>query len=169
MTRGQSSFRSRLRSSNSNNRVESGTWFSELFPHMGELSDKACVFDRCIYEAIQSDPRITFFKRFAAFRATEPGGWRRYGLGSTNELASLCGDDVARHGRRSGNRSTIDCVHGVLPAKHQLLSETAGRKDPIFVSFNPAGWCHMRRPHSRHARRSEIAQRRHGRSRMDPR
>lgn len=65
---------------------ESGTWISELLPHMGKVADDICVINSMHTEAINHDPAITFFQS-GHQQPGRPsiGAWLSYGLGSETE------------------------------------------------------------------------------------
>ena len=64
----------------------SGTWMSELFPHMSKIVDDICVIKSMHTEAINHDPALTFMQT-GAQQGNRPsmGSWLSYGLGSENE------------------------------------------------------------------------------------
>ncbi|MFK7777999.1 MAG: DUF1501 domain-containing protein, partial [Gimesia sp.] len=65
---------------------ESGTWISDLLPHMQKVSDDICVINSMHTEAINHDPAITFFQS-GHQQPGRPsiGAWLSYGLGSETE------------------------------------------------------------------------------------
>ncbi len=65
---------------------ESGTWVSELLPHMSKVADDICVIKSMHTEAINHDPGITFFQT-GHQQPGRPsiGAWLSYGLGSETE------------------------------------------------------------------------------------
>ncbi|QDT28750.1 hypothetical protein Enr10x_40960 [Gimesia panareensis] len=65
---------------------ESGTWLSDLLPHMGKVADDICVINSMHTEAINHDPAITFFQS-GHQQPGRPsiGAWLSYGLGSETE------------------------------------------------------------------------------------
>ena len=70
---------------------ESGTWISELLPHMSKVVDDICVVKSMHTEAINHDPAITFFQS-GHQQPGRPsiGAWLSYGLGSeTQDLPSF--------------------------------------------------------------------------------
>jgi len=70
---------------------ESGTWISELLPHMSKVVDDICVVKSMHTEAINHDPAITFFQS-GHQQPGRPsiGAWLSYGLGSeTQNLPSF--------------------------------------------------------------------------------
>lgn len=70
---------------------DSGTWMSELFPHLGKVADDICVVRSMHTEAINHDPAVTFFQS-GHQQPGRPsiGAWLSYGLGSeTKDLPSF--------------------------------------------------------------------------------
>jgi hypothetical protein len=65
---------------------KSGTWMSELVPHMGKVAADICVIKSMHTEAINHDPAITFFQS-GHQQPGRPsiGAWLSYGLGSQTE------------------------------------------------------------------------------------
>lgn len=65
---------------------ESGTWISDLLPHMSEVVDDICVVRSMHTEAINHDPAVTFFQS-GHQQPGRPsiGAWLSYGLGSETE------------------------------------------------------------------------------------
>ncbi len=65
---------------------QSGTWLSELLPHLGSVADDLCVIKSMHTEAINHDPAITFFQS-GNQQPGRPsvGAWLSYGLGSETE------------------------------------------------------------------------------------
>ncbi|QDU10720.1 DUF1501 domain-containing protein [Gimesia aquarii] len=65
---------------------DSGTWLSELLPHMQGVVDDICVVKSMHTEAINHDPAITFFQS-GHQQPGRPsiGAWLSYGLGSETE------------------------------------------------------------------------------------
>jgi len=141
MTSGQSSFPIAPSIFKFKQHGESGTWFSELFPHMGELSDKACVIRSMHTEAINHDPAITFFQTGSQLSGRPSmGAWVAYGLGSTNENLPSYVVMTSRGSGRAAGQPLYDRLwgNGVLPGKHQGV-KLRGGKDPILYLSNPAG------------------------------
>lgn len=65
---------------------QSGTWMSDLFPHLSKVVDDICVVKSMHTEAINHDPAITFFQS-GHQQPGRPsiGAWLSYGLGSETE------------------------------------------------------------------------------------
>ena len=70
---------------------KSGTWLSELLPHMSKVVDDICIVKSMHTEAINHDPAITFFQS-GHQQPGRPsiGAWLSYGLGcETKNLPSF--------------------------------------------------------------------------------
>ena len=65
---------------------KSGTWISDLLPHLSKVADDLCIVKSMHTEAINHDPAITFFQT-GNQQPGRPsiGSWFSYGLGSENE------------------------------------------------------------------------------------
>jgi hypothetical protein len=119
---------------------QSGAWFSEILPHMAEVSDD-CLFVKTMFtEAINHDPAITFFQTGSQLAGRPSfGSWMAYGLGSMNEdlptfvvLASANKGDQPLYARLWGS--------GFLDSRFQGVRFRSG-KDPVLYLSNPDGVC----------------------------
>ncbi len=119
---------------------ESGAWFSEILPHLAEVSDELCFVKSMFTEAINHDPAITFFQT-GSEQAGRPsfGSWVSYGLGSMNKdlptfvvLASAGQGDQPLYARLWGS--------GFLDSRYQGVRFRAG-KEPVLYLTNPDGVC----------------------------
>src|SRR5262245_24134997 len=64
----------------------SGTWVSELMPHLAKSVDDLCFIKSIYTEAINHDPGVTFFQTgFQLAGRPSIGAWLAYGLGSANQ------------------------------------------------------------------------------------
>ncbi len=116
----------------------SGTWASELLPHLAGVVDELCVIRSLYTEAINHDPAITFFQTGASIAGRPSmGSWLSYGLGSANQnLPTFCvllsqkRPDQPLYSRLWGN--------GFLPSVHQGVQFRSGA-DPVLYLDNPAG------------------------------
>lgn len=86
MTAGQKNFTVVKSPWKFNQHGQSGTWLSELLPHMSKVVDDICVIRSMHTEAINHDPAITFFQS-GNQQPGRPsiGAWLSYGLGSESE------------------------------------------------------------------------------------
>ena len=115
---------------------ESGTWVSELLPHIAKIADKLCVVRSLYTEAINHDPAVTFFQSGSQLPGRPSiGAWLNYGLGSLNDdlpsfvvLTTKGKDGQPLYSRLWGN--------GFLPSEHQGVSFRSG-KDAVLYLGNP--------------------------------
>jgi len=64
----------------------SGTWMSELLPHLSGVADELCVIRSMHTEAINHDPAITFCQTGHQLAGRPSiGSWLSYGLGTQNK------------------------------------------------------------------------------------
>ena len=71
---------------------KSGTYISEIFPHIGSIADDICVIRTMSTDAINHDPALTFLQTGAQVgNRPSMGAWMSYGLGSENKnLPAFC-------------------------------------------------------------------------------
>lgn len=120
---------------------KSGTWFSELLPHLGSKADDLCVVKSLHTEAINHDPAVTYIQT-GHQQAGRPclGAWLSYGIGSENQqLPSF----VVMISQGSGNKtdqplSTRYWGSGFLPGQHQGV-RFRSQGDPVLYLSNPPG------------------------------
>jgi hypothetical protein len=120
---------------------QSGTWLSELMPHLASVVDELAFIRTMHTEAINHDPAITFFqtgRQLAGFPSM--GSWLSYGLGS--ECVDLPAYVVLTSfgtGRRD-DQPLYDRLwsSGFLPTQHAGVKfRNAG--DPVLYLSNPPG------------------------------
>jgi len=141
MTSGQSNFPVAPSIFDFKQRGDSGTWVSDLLPHIGGVSDKMCVIRSLHTEAINHDPAITFFQTGSQLSGRPSmGAWVAYGLGSLNENLPNFVVMVSRGTGRAAGQPLYDRLwgSGVLPGKTQGVKLRAGA-EPILYLSNPAG------------------------------
>ncbi|MEM7370246.1 MAG: DUF1501 domain-containing protein [Bacteroidota bacterium] len=119
---------------------QSGTWVSELLPHISTIADEMCVIRSMYTEAINHDPAITFFQT-GSQQPGRPsmGSWLSYGLGSDN--LNLPAFIVLLSQGRDGNMQPLYSrlwSNGFLPSIHQGAQFRSG-KDPVLFLNNPPG------------------------------
>jgi hypothetical protein len=122
---------------------ENGVWWSELFPHLGELADDICVIKSLHTNAINHDPAKTFFCTGAEIPGkASMGAWLSYGLGSMNR--DLPDFVVLTSAYWTGGTRNVQGLYtrlwgsGFLPSRHQGTAfQSAG--DPVLFLSNPAG------------------------------
>lgn len=119
----------------------SGTWMSELLPHLSAVSDDLCIIRSMHTEAINHDPAVTYLQT-GHQQPGRPGmgAWLSYGLGSENHnlpaFAVLLSDGSAArpadplHSRLWGS--------AFLPSSHQGVKLRSGR-DPVLYLSSPPG------------------------------
>lgn len=119
---------------------KSGTWISELLPHMGKVADDICVINSMHTEAINHDPAITFFQS-GHQQPGRPsiGAWLSYGLGSeTENLPSF----VVLLSKNSFHQAQplYDRLwgSGFLSSKYQGV-KFRSQGDPVLYLSDPAG------------------------------
>lgn len=118
---------------------QSGTWLSELLPHMSQVVDEICVIKSMHTEAINHDPAITFFQS-GHQQPGRPsvGAWLSYGLGSeTENLPSF----VVLLSKNTFNQAQplYDRLwgSGFLPSKYQGV-KLRSQGDPVLYLRDPA-------------------------------
>ena len=117
---------------------ESGTWVSELLPHLSRQVDKLAVIRSMRTEAINHDPAITFLQtgNQVAGRPSM-GSWFHYGLGSdSQDLPAF----VVLITKGKGGQPLYSRLwgSGFLPSEYQGVQFRAG-KDPVLYLANPSG------------------------------
>ncbi|MCA8988193.1 MAG: DUF1501 domain-containing protein, partial [Planctomycetaceae bacterium] len=117
---------------------ESGTWISELLPHMSNVVDDICVVKSMHTEAINHDPAITFFQS-GHQQPGRPsiGAWLSYGLGSeTQNLPSfvvLLSKNTFHQAQPLYDRLWGS---GFLPSKYQGV-KFRSQGDPVLYLSDP--------------------------------
>ena len=120
---------------------ESGTWVSEVLPHLAGVVDELCFIKSLHTEAINHDPAVTYLQT-GHQQPGRPslGAWMSYGLGSENSdlpafvvllsRGSAARPDDPLHARLWGS--------AFLPSNHQGVRFRSGR-DPVLYLSNPPG------------------------------
>ncbi|HAM70788.1 MAG TPA: sulfatase, partial [Verrucomicrobiales bacterium] len=119
----------------------SGTWMSELWPHLSKSADDLCVIRSMFTEAINHDPAITFVHTGSQIAGRPSfGAWVAYGLGSENRdlpaFVVLTSDGTGR----PGDQPLYDRLWsaGFLPSRYQGVRFRA-QGDPVLFLGNPPG------------------------------
>jgi len=119
----------------------SGTWISELLPHIGSIVDDICIIKTVNTEAINHDPGVTFIQT-GAQQPGRPsmGAWLSYGLGSENQ--DLPGF-IVMISQGSGNKTDQPLFSrlwgsGFIPSEHQGVRFRSGA-DPVLYLSDPDG------------------------------
>ncbi|MEZ6043966.1 MAG: DUF1501 domain-containing protein [Planctomycetaceae bacterium] len=117
---------------------QSGTWASELLPHMSQHVDRIAVIRSMYTEAINHDPAITFLQTGNQISGRPSiGSWLHYGLGSdsTNLPAFVVLITKGKGGQPLYSRLWGS---GFLPARYQGVQFRSGREPVLYLS-NPPG------------------------------
>jgi uncharacterized protein (DUF1501 family) len=121
-----------------NRHGDSGTWVSELMPHMAKKVDQIALVKSMYTEAINHDPAITFLQTGNQISGRPSiGAWLHYGLGSENEnLPSF----VVLVTKGKGGQPLYSRLwgSGFLPARYQGVQFRSG-KEPVLYLSNPPG------------------------------
>jgi len=120
---------------------QSGSWVSELLPHVASMADDLCIVRTVNTEAINHDPAITYIQT-GRQRPGWPslGGWLSYGLGSMNRnLPSF----VVLHSTWSAKRDAQALYErlwgaGFLPSRHAGVAMRS-QGDPVLYLSDPPG------------------------------
>ncbi|MFK8111592.1 MAG: DUF1501 domain-containing protein, partial [Rubripirellula sp.] len=119
---------------------QSGTWLSELLPHMSNVVDDICVIRSMHTEAINHDPAVTFFQS-GNQQPGRPsiGAWLSYGLGSeSKDLPSfvvLLSKNTFHQAQPLYDRLWGS---GFLPSKFQGV-KFRSQGDPVLYLNDPTG------------------------------
>ncbi|MEC7566061.1 MAG: DUF1501 domain-containing protein, partial [Planctomycetota bacterium] len=120
---------------------ESGTYMSELVPHMGAIADDLCLIRSMHTEAVNHAPAITYFLTGSEMPGRPSfGSWLSYGLGSANdELPTFCAMTSRDQGATCG-QIFYEWYWGAgfLPSHHQGV-KFRGNGDPVLYLSNPDG------------------------------
>ena len=117
---------------------QSGTWVSELMPHMAKQVDKIAVIKSMYTEAINHDPAITFLQTGNQISGRPSiGAWLHYGLGSENDNLPTF---VVLITKGKGGQPLYSRLwgSGFLPARYQGVQFRSG-KEPVLYLANPPG------------------------------
>jgi hypothetical protein len=118
---------------------QSGSWISELFPHMAKIADELCFIKSMHTEAINHDPALTFMQT-GAQQGNRPsmGAWLSYGLGSENKnLPAFCVLLSRGRGNGQGVYSKL-WTNGFLDSVHQGVQFSSG-EEPVRYLNDPPG------------------------------
>ena len=117
---------------------QSGTWASELMPHMAKQVDRIAVVRSMYTEAINHDPAITFLQTGNQVSGRPSiGAWLQYGLGSDSEELPAF---VVLITKGKGGQPLYSRLwgSGFLPARYQGVQFRSG-KEPVLYLANPPG------------------------------
>jgi hypothetical protein len=117
---------------------QSGTWVSDLMPHMGAVADELCVVKTMWTEHVNHDPAAKFLHTgFQLSGRPSAGAWVNYALGSDNQdLPAFVAMQSGGHGGVGTDSSAWGS--GFLPSHHQGVMFGEG-KDPVLYVSSPDG------------------------------
>ena len=117
----------------------SGTWVSELLPHISGIVDDMCVIKTVNTEAINHDPAITFIQTgFQQPGRPCMGAWLSYGLGNENQNLPAFIVMISSGKESDQPLYTRLWSAGFLPSEHQGV-QFRGVGDPVLYLSNPPG------------------------------
>jgi uncharacterized protein (DUF1501 family) len=141
MTSGQKSFPCASSLFEFKQHGKSGTFVSELLPHVGSVVDDITIIKSMHTEAINHDPAITFLQT-GSQQPGRPslGAWLSYGLGSDNANLPAF---IVMISQGSGNKTDQPIFSrlwgsGFIPSEHQGVRFRSG-DDPVLYLSNPPG------------------------------
>ena len=120
---------------------ESGTWLSEVLPHLGEMVDDLCVVRSVYTEAINHDPAATLMQTGSIIPGRPSiGSWLGYGLGSINQDLPAFVAMTSRGTGKPGGQPLYDRLwgSGFLPSRYQGV-KFRNQGDPVLDISNPQG------------------------------
>ncbi len=141
MTSGQSSFPCVAPMFEFKQHGQTGTWVSELLPHIGSIADDIAIVKTVNTEAINHDPATTYIQT-GSQQPGRPslGAWLSYGIGTENQQLPAF---IVLISQGSGNKTDQPIFsrlwgNGFLPSQHQGVRFRTGT-DPVLYLSNPAG------------------------------
>jgi hypothetical protein len=141
MTSGQKSFPCAAPIFKFSQQGKTGTYFSELLPHLGKVVDDICIVKTVNTEAINHDPAITFINT-GSQQPGRPsiGSWLSYGLGSENQNLPAF---IVMISQGTGNKNDQPLFSrlwgsGFIPSRFQGVRFRTGN-DPVLYLSNPQG------------------------------
>ena len=118
---------------------QSGTWASELLPHISGIVDDISVIKTVNTEAINHDPAITFIQTgFQQPGRPCMGAWLSYGLGNENQNLPAFIVMISSGKESDQPLYTRLWSAGFLPSEHQGV-QFRGIGDPVLYLSNPPG------------------------------
>ena len=121
---------------------QSGTWISDLLPHISGIVDDICVVKSLYTDAINHDPALSFFQTGSQLSGRPSiGSWLSYGLGSSNENLPAFSVLLSKGSGRTDGAQPLQSRlwgSGFLQSLHQGVPFRSG-KDPVLFLNNPAG------------------------------
>lgn len=127
---------------------QSGTWISDLLPHISGIVDDICVVKSMHTDAINHDPALTFFQTGSQLTGRPSiGSWLSYGLGSLNDNLPTFSVLLSKGSGRTDGAQPLQSRlwgNGFLESLHQGVQYRSG-KDPVLYLNNPDGITHSNR------------------------
>ncbi|MFT7034689.1 MAG: hypothetical protein ACJA2S_003207 [Cyclobacteriaceae bacterium] len=140
MTSGQDSFPLAGSYYDFQQKGKSGTWFSDILPHIGEMADELCVIKSMHTEAINHGPATSFFQT-GHQQPGRPsiGSWLSYGLGSMNEDLPTFSVLLSRGTGRPNAQPLYSRLwgNGFLPSLHQGVQFRSGADPVLYLNDLP--------------------------------
>jgi Protein of unknown function (DUF1501) len=120
---------------------QSGTWISELLPHMAKVVDSIAIVKTVHTDAINHDPAITFIQT-GSQQPGRPsmGSWVSYGLGSENQNMPSFVVLVSQSSAINIDQPLFSRLwsSGFLPSNYQgVMFRSSG--DPVLYLADPSG------------------------------
>jgi hypothetical protein len=141
MTSGQSTFPVARSLFKFQQHGKSGTWASELIPHMAKIVDDITIVKTMNTDAINHDPAITFIQS-GSQQPGRPsmGAWVSYGLGSENKNLPAFVVMLSQAQALNPDQPLFSRLWGAgfLPSNHQGVRFRAG-SNPVLYLHNPEG------------------------------
>jgi len=127
---------------------QSGTWISDLLPHIASIVDVICVVKSMHTDAINHDPALCFFQTGSQLSGRPSiGSWLSYGLGSLNDNLPTFSVLLSKGSGRADGAQPLQSRlwgSGFLQSLHQGVQFRSG-KDPVLFLNNPPGISQMNR------------------------
>jgi hypothetical protein len=118
-----------------------GTEISELFPHIGSISDEICVIRSMVTEQINHDPAHAFMNSGSILKGLPSmGSWLLYGLGAESRNLPGYVVMVSRGADADQPISARQWSAGFLPSKFQGV-QFQSRGSAVHYVGNPEGVC----------------------------
>ena len=124
-----------------NQHGKTGTYVSELLPHIGSVVDELAIVKSVHTEAINHDPAITYIQTGNQIPGRPSlGAWLSYGLGTMNENLPTFVVMTPRWSAKRDAQALYSRLwgSGFLPSRHQGVALRA-QGDPVLYLSNPDG------------------------------
>lgn len=140
MTSGQASFPIAAPLTQFQQRGQSGTWISDLLPHMGEIVDDIAVLKTVNTENLNHEPAVSAIQTgFAQPGRPSMGAWVTYGLGSENKNLPAFVVLVSQQNSHSPMTPLLARYwgSGFLPSRYQGVKFRASADPVLYLSDVP--------------------------------